>query len=323
MREAAKRVRITGQLIDATTGGASLGRPFRRHPRRHLRSAGSANRKRRGGDRAAAGASGNRTRKAEANQSLGAHDYYLRGMANLHLGHQGFHRRGAGPVLSRAAARLEFRVSACDGGMVPFLAQSQRLDDRSPAGDRRGSSVGPSSRRVGQGRRSRAHAKRSCARPSRRRSRWRHRLDRQGARAQSVFRVCLVPRRLLRVWHGEPDGAIEHFARAMRLSPLDPEMYRMQAGMAVAICSQGALTPRRHGRRRHSGICRSFLMVVSIIAASDALAGRTDQARRAMNHLRQLDPTLRISNLEDWLPIQRPEDLATFADGLRRAGLPE
>ena len=29
----------------------------------------------------------------------------------------------------------------------------------------------------------------------------------------------------LRVWRGEPDDAIEHFARAMRLSPLDPEMY--------------------------------------------------------------------------------------------------
>jgi hypothetical protein len=64
-------------------------------------------------------------------------------------------------------------------------------------------------------------------------------------------------------------------------------------------------------------------MVVSIIAASHALADRTDEARRAMDHLRQLDPALRISNLKDWLPIHRPEDLATFADGLRRAGLPE
>jgi hypothetical protein len=42
-----------------------------------------------------------------------------------------------------------------------------------------------------------------------------------------------------------------------------------------------------------------------------------------MHHLRQLDPALRISNLKDWLPLRRPEDLATFADGLRRAGLPE
>jgi tetratricopeptide (TPR) repeat protein len=38
----------------------------------------------------------------------------------------------------------------------------------------------------------------------------------------------------LRVWHGESDGAIECFGRAMRLSPLDAETYRMQAGMAIA-----------------------------------------------------------------------------------------
>src|SRR5690606_29473572 len=38
----------------------------------------------------------------------------------------------------------------------------------------------------------------------------------------------------LRAWRGDPDGAIAHFAQAMRLSPLDPEMYRMQAGMAAA-----------------------------------------------------------------------------------------
>ena len=67
----------------------------------------------------------------------------------------------------------------------------------------------------------------------------------------------------------------------------------------------------------------SFLMVVGVIAASHALAGRTDEAQRAISHLRQLDPTLRVSNLGDWLPIRRPEDLATFADGLRRAGLQE
>jgi len=32
---------------------------------------------------------------------------------------------------------------------------------------------------------------------------------------------------------------------------------------------------------------------------------------------------LRISNLKDVLPLRRPEDLAKFADGLRKAGLPE
>ena len=42
-----------------------------------------------------------------------------------------------------------------------------------------------------------------------------------------------------------------------------------------------------------------------------------------MKHLRELVATLRISNLADWIPIRRPEDFATFAEGLRKAGLPE
>jgi hypothetical protein len=32
---------------------------------------------------------------------------------------------------------------------------------------------------------------------------------------------------------------------------------------------------------------------------------------------------MRIATLNDWLPINRPEDRATFHGGLRRAGLPE
>jgi hypothetical protein len=42
-----------------------------------------------------------------------------------------------------------------------------------------------------------------------------------------------------------------------------------------------------------------------------------------MKHLRQLDPTLRVSSLADWLPFHRPEHLSLFADGLRKAGLPD
>ena len=127
----------------------------------------------------------------------------------------------------------------------------------------------------------------------------------------------------LRVWNGEPDGAIEHFARAMRLSPLDPEMYRMQAGMAAAHLFAGRFDTASSWAEKAFRDLPSFLMVVGVIAASHALAGHQDEAQRAISHLRQLDPTLRISNLGDWLPIRRPKDLATFADGLRRAGLQE
>jgi TolB-like protein len=127
----------------------------------------------------------------------------------------------------------------------------------------------------------------------------------------------------LRVWRGEPEAAIDLFAQAMRLSPLDPELYRMQAGMAIAHLFAGRFDDASSWAEKSFWNLPSFLMVVSVVAASHALAGRTRAARQAMQHLRQLDPALRISNLRDWLPIQRPEDLAVFADGLRRAGLPE
>ncbi|MDT4865062.1 hypothetical protein FQZ97_998460 [compost metagenome] len=67
----------------------------------------------------------------------------------------------------------------------------------------------------------------------------------------------------------------------------------------------------------------SLLAPVALLAASHALSGRMDKAKQAMQRLQELDPSLRVSNLKGWLPIQRPEDFARFADGLRLAGLPE
>jgi TolB-like protein len=127
----------------------------------------------------------------------------------------------------------------------------------------------------------------------------------------------------VRVWRGDCEEAIALFARAMRLSPLDPEMYRMEAGMAAAHLFARRFDEASSWAARSFRGLPSFLMVVAIIAASHALAGRAEAAARAMGHLRRLDPGLRISNLTDWLPIRRAQDLALFADGLRKAGLPE
>jgi TolB-like protein/tetratricopeptide (TPR) repeat protein len=127
----------------------------------------------------------------------------------------------------------------------------------------------------------------------------------------------------LHAFRGESEVAIEHFARAMRLSPLDPEMFRMQAGTALAHLCAGRFDIASTWAEKAFRDMPSFLFAVAIIAASHALAGRMDEARRAMEHLRQLDPALRISNLKDWIPLRPPENVAKFAEGLRRAGLPE
>jgi hypothetical protein len=60
-----------------------------------------------------------------------------------------------------------------------------------------------------------------------------------------------------------------------------------------------------------------------VSAAANALAGRIEQAQKMMMRLRRIDPALRVSNLKELTPLRRQEDMARFAEGLRKAGLPE
>jgi hypothetical protein len=78
-----------------------------------------------------------------------------------------------------------------------------------------------------------------------------------------------------------------------------------------------------HGRTRHFVPGRLNLPAARVAAASYSLAGRQQDAEKAMAYLVPLDPTLRVSNLRDLLPLRRKEDIARPAEGLRQAGLPE
>ncbi|TWC41532.1 TolB-like protein [Pseudomonas sp. SJZ079] len=127
----------------------------------------------------------------------------------------------------------------------------------------------------------------------------------------------------LRALRGETEAAIEHLAHATRLSPLDPEMFRMQVGMALAHFIAGRFDCASAWAEKARGNLPSLLVAVALEAASHALSGQMDKAKLAMQRLHELDPSLRVSKLKDWLPIQRPEDFARFAQGLRLAGLPE
>jgi TolB-like protein/tetratricopeptide (TPR) repeat protein len=125
-------------------------------------------------------------------------------------------------------------------------------------------------------------------------------------------------------WLGEPEPAIERFARAMRLSPLDPRRSGMRAGTAYAHFFLG------HYDEAASWVAMAlqdrpdFQTALRIQAASNAMAGRPEQAHKAMARLRQLNPALRVSTLKDVRgPYRRAEDLSRLEEGLRRAGLPE
>lgn len=109
----------------------------------------------------------------------------------------------------------------------------------------------------------------------------------------------------------------------MRLSPLDPEIFQMQTGTAMAHMFARRFDDACEWAEKARTELPNILRVSAFSAASYALAGRMDEARRAMAHARRIDTALRISNVGDWVVLRRPEDLATFVEGLRRAGLPE
>ena len=67
----------------------------------------------------------------------------------------------------------------------------------------------------------------------------------------------------------------------------------------------------------------SYLLAACIAPAGLALAGRPGDAEKAIARVRELDPALRLSNLDNLIPIGRPEDFAKWEEGLRLAGLPE
>ncbi len=127
----------------------------------------------------------------------------------------------------------------------------------------------------------------------------------------------------LRVWHGNPDAAIEYFKHAMRLSPLDPEMYRMQAGMGMAYLFKEEFEVSSSWAEKALRDLSTFLPAVAILTASYALSGRLEDAKRTKEYLQQLDPKLKLSNIVDCLPIHAPDNLAIMVDGLRKAGLSE
>jgi hypothetical protein len=53
------------------------------------------------------------------------------------------------------------------------------------------------------------------------------------------------------------------------------------------------------------------------------VAGQLEQARELISRLRQISPAFRVSEVKNLFPLRRPEDLATYEEGLRKAGLPE
>jgi tetratricopeptide (TPR) repeat protein len=128
----------------------------------------------------------------------------------------------------------------------------------------------------------------------------------------------------VKIWLGEPEAAIKRFARAMRLNPVDPRLMGMRNGIAHAHFFLSRYDEAASWAAMALQDNPDFQPALRQAAASNAMAGRPEQAHEAMARLRQLNPALRVSTLKDVRgPYRRAEDLSLLEEGLRQAGLPE
>ena len=325
VRKAANRVRITGQLIDAATGAHLWADRFdgALEDIFDLQDQVTAS---------VVGAIAPKLEQAEIErakrkptESLDAYDYYLARVWRVFISEpKEANRRGAAAVLQGHRARSRFCLGLRHGRVVLRWRKINGWMTNRAQEIAEGDTAGSASGGTGSGRRGRARDGRTAlafvvgdlddgvA------------VHRSGSRAQSELgdgMVCSAA--WLRVWLGEPEVAIEHVGRAMRLSPLDPIHYHMQVGTAFAHFFAGRYDEASSWADKAFQDQPNYLPAATHSAASHALAGRHERSTRSYGARRQIDPALRISNLKDWFPVRRPEDFSRWEDGMRKAGLPE
>jgi TolB-like protein/Tfp pilus assembly protein PilF len=150
--------------------------------------------------------------------------------------------------------------------------------------------------------------------------------------AAALNRALMLNPNMTNAWHvsgwtniykGDPDKAVEHFAHAMRLNPLDPIFQRMLTGTIAAHLLADRYEEASLFAETALQQYPNDLPLLRVAAASFALAEKMTAAKNAVARIRQLDPTLRLLRAAELAPFRRPEDISRYRDALQKAGLPE
>jgi adenylate cyclase len=127
----------------------------------------------------------------------------------------------------------------------------------------------------------------------------------------------------IQVYRDRTDTALEHFARAERLSPFCPLNFNRYVGTALAhYCAdrfEEAVQFAEQARTERPGLPWAY----RVLTAAHVQLGQMAQAQAAVAVLLRDSPGLSIARVMDAMPFERADICQRFADGLRAAGMPE
>jgi adenylate cyclase len=119
---------------------------------------------------------------------------------------------------------------------------------------------------------------------------------------------------------GRHEEAIGYIQQALRMSPHDPLIAFFYSGMCMAHYFARRYDEAIEWGRKSIQQRPGFIPGHRILCASLAQAGRTEELRVAMTRLRELQPDITIAWLEEHVPYT-PRAIAHFLDGMRTAGV--
>ena len=130
----------------------------------------------------------------------------------------------------------------------------------------------------------------------------------------------------VRSYIGDARTAVEHFARAQRLNPLDLMQHVGWNVLALAYLSAGDVEEAARAADKAVNAAPWYAPALRMKVIAYGLLGRNDEAREHVNRLLEVSPNQNVA----WFTAfwgatmrQHPALLARMVEGCRRAGLPE
>ena len=127
----------------------------------------------------------------------------------------------------------------------------------------------------------------------------------------------------IRSYIGDPETAILHLTHAMRLSPVDFQMWQFWMAASLATRCAGRFNEAASWAAKILQEGPDFVPALISYAVSSALGGGIEAAQAAMTRALRIDPKLRLFNMPILSVLRRPEDRTNYCKGARLAGMPE
>jgi len=323
VRKAGNRVRITGQLIDTTTGAhiwadrfdGALDDIFELQDQVASNVAGAIEPKLRQSEIERA------SRKPTAN--LTAYDLYLRALAQSYRFTEEGHAEAV--VLARQALAIDPSYAPA-AALLGWCRARQRLQRWGALSD---DDVGEACRLARQA----LEAERDDAETICQAAFTLFRLAGEVAMAAAALdrALALNPNAAL-AWsvrgnihalRNQPEAAIEAIERARRLSPFDPYTFVFASNMAFAHLAARRFEQVIEWADRALHEQPRLVTAMRFKAVALAHLGHLDEARAELARVLAIDPKLTIASFREYAHFAAPEVRELFVTGLRLAGLPE